>query len=419
MITRFAGILLILITPLMVAAQGPPQPPEAPQAPRAPRAPRPPRPPREVHSRDDYHRGQSALDKHEYADAVEYFNSVIEAKGDRADGALYWRAYADNKLGKRQEALATLAELRRTYPNSRWLEDAQALEVEVKQASGARVSPEGVMDEDTKLLILNGLMESDPERALPTLEKLLKSSNSPKVKERALFVLAQSHSQKSHELVAQVAKGRYNPDLQAKAVEYLSIFGGKENAQILQDVYKSTGDAQLKRSVLHGFMISGNRAAVLAVAKTETDPALRVDAIQQLAVMGGAADMLQLYTPNAPADVKRAVLHGLFISGQADKLVEIARNDRDPEMRREAVKMIGTMGRGKAGDGLTALYPKETDPSVKREILRAMFIQGNAPGLIEAARKEKDLDLKREAVQNLSHMNSKEARDFLLEMLNQ
>jgi len=39
------------------------------------------------------------------------------------------------RLARRDEALATIAELRKAFPNSRWLDDAKALEVEVRQAS--------------------------------------------------------------------------------------------------------------------------------------------------------------------------------------------------------------------------------------------------------------------------------------------
>ena len=53
------------------------------------------------------------------------------------------------------------------------------------------------------LLALNSLMNTDPDRSVPMLEKLLKSSNSPRLKERALFVLAQNRSQRSRELLAE------------------------------------------------------------------------------------------------------------------------------------------------------------------------------------------------------------------------
>ena len=55
---------------------------------------------------------------------------------------------------------------------------------------------------------------------------------------------------------------------------------------------------------------------------------------------------------------------------------------------------------------------------MKKEILRTMGRQNNAKILVDLARKEADPALKREAVQNLSRMKSKEATDFLLEVLN-
>jgi hypothetical protein len=39
-----------------------------------------------------------------------------------ADGALYWKAYAENKMGQRADALSTLVELQKSYPKSRCLE---------------------------------------------------------------------------------------------------------------------------------------------------------------------------------------------------------------------------------------------------------------------------------------------------------
>ncbi|MBV8820101.1 MAG: HEAT repeat domain-containing protein [Acidobacteriaceae bacterium] len=400
-----------------LGAQPAPPAPPAPAAPAAPAvAPAPPR--GRSSSRDYYRRGQSALDRRDYVGAIDAFQNVIEVKGDRADGALYWRAYAENKLGKRSEALATLAELQRTYASSRWLEDAKALEVEVRQASGTPQSPDAATDDDTKILVLNSMMNNDPDRTLPILEKLLKSNNSPKVKERALFVLAQGSSARSRQVIADIAKGRGNPDLQMKAVEYLGVFRGIENTQLLTDVYKSNSDFQIRRAVLHSFMVSGSRDAVLSVAKTETNPELRVEAIRQLGVMGANSDLLQLYSPDAPIEIRKAVLEGLFIGGNGDKILEIARTDKDPAMRREAIHRLGAMGRGKNSDGLPALYAKEADPHVKRTILDALAMQDNAAGLIEITRKETDRSLREAAVQKLSIMHSKEATDFLLELLN-
>jgi hypothetical protein len=51
-------------------------------------------------------------------------------------------------------------------------------------------------------------------------------------------------------------------------------------------------------------------------------------------------------------------------------------------------------------------------------VLNALFIQGNADAIIQIARSEKDPDLRNEAVQKLSLMShNKAALDFMLELL--
>jgi HEAT repeat protein len=268
-----------------------------------------------------------------------------------------------------------------------------------------------------KLLALNSLMNTDPERSIPMLEKLLKSSNSPKLKERALFVLAQSHSQAARDLLAAIAKGGSNPDLQSKAIEYLGIYGGHDNLQVLVDIYKSSNDAQVKRTILNSFTVAGSRDNLLAVAKSESNTELKVHAIQLLGNAGGSADLTQLYSAGSAPEVKRAVIQGLFISRNADQLFEIVKNEKDENLRRFAINQLGVMGRSKTGTALTSMYAQETTPENKKAIINALFVQGYATALVEIARKETDLNLKKAIINQLSIMHSKEATDYLMEIL--
>ena len=64
-------------------------------------------------------------------------------KGANADGALYWKAYAQFKLGKTDDALATIAQLRKDYPQSRYLRDAKVLEADAR-ADGRPAGESGV-----------------------------------------------------------------------------------------------------------------------------------------------------------------------------------------------------------------------------------------------------------------------------------
>jgi hypothetical protein len=100
---------------------------------------------------------------------------------------LFYKAYTLNKLGQSKEAWRPSPSLRKTYASSRWLDDAKALELDVNQRAGRPVAPEAESDEEPQAHAINSIMQSDPERAIPLLENILKSSQPPKVKERALL----------------------------------------------------------------------------------------------------------------------------------------------------------------------------------------------------------------------------------------
>jgi hypothetical protein len=344
-------------------------------------------------ARDLYSRGLAALDERDYDRALrdfdQYYKSAADKKEARADGALYWKAYAMNKLGRRDDALAMLAQLEKSYPSSRWLNDAKALQLEVRQASGQGGSPESQTDEDLKLLAINSLMNTDAERVVPLLEKLLADPKaSPRLKSRALFVLGQSRNQRAGEIIARYAKGPGNPDVQLKAVEYLGIYGSNQNKQVLADVYASSSDAALKRAVLRAYTIAKDKDHLLAVAKTESNMDLRREAIRQLGGLGAQAELTQLYPAETNAELKRAIVQSL------------------------------SSRRDKSADVLVSMYTAETDKNLKREMLRALHGQGAAKQLIDLARKETDPALKQEAVRQLAMMHTKEAQDYMMELLN-
>ena len=157
-----------------------------------------------------------------------------------------------NKRGRRDDALQAIASLKSGYPKSRWLRDARALEVEIRQASGQTAVPERNGDDDLKLMALGGLMNADPERALPLVEQMLASSQSDKIRDRALFVLAQSGSPKAREVLVRIARTGPDEDTQTRAIQYLGLFGGQESRQALVDIYKSSQNSARARPCCRG-----------------------------------------------------------------------------------------------------------------------------------------------------------------------
>jgi tetratricopeptide (TPR) repeat protein len=364
----------------------------------------------------DYDSGTRDLDEHKYEDAVRQFDGVINSKSARADGALYWKAYALNRLGRRDDALAALAVLRREYPNSHWLNDAQALEAEAKQGSGQAVSPAQESNEELKLMAINSLMNADPDRAMPLLEGILKGNSAPKVKDRALFVLTQNQSPRAKQILAQYAKGAGNPDLQVRAIRYMGMSGTSDARQQLMNIYSGSTDAAVKRQVIQSLMISNGKDSLLALAKSEKDEELRAEAIQQLGVMRAIDPLGQLYASETSAENKIQIVRSLFIAGASDKLLEIIRTEKDPRVRGEAIRNLA-MTHSTSPEALATLYASETDPKTKKEIVNGLMVRGDAKLLVDLTRKETDPAMKRFMVERLSMMHGKEATDYMMELL--
>ena len=365
-----------------------------------------------------YKDGTNDLNDSQWQQAVEKFSEVAAMKGRRADAALYWKAYSLNKAGHRVEAESTIAELRHDFPRSDWLKDAGALELQIKQGSGQPVDPGRETDEDLKLLAINSLMNSEPERAIPLLQGVLTNpNNSTKLKERALFVLAQNESQPATQVIGAIARGQSGPDLQVTAIRYLGI-SGTRYLKLLQDIYAASSDVNVKRAVLQAYMTSGAKEPVLAAAKGENNPELRRSAIHQLGAMGARSELKQLYGSTSSADDKEAILQAFGVSGDSGELIRVATTESNSRVRELAIRNLGPFGGDQAGPALVQIYTNEKDPHLRRTAIQSMFVRGDATDLIALARKETNPEMKRQLVEQLSLMPSKEARDYMLEILN-
>ncbi|HEV2718649.1 MAG TPA: HEAT repeat domain-containing protein [Thermoanaerobaculia bacterium] len=365
---------------------------------------------------DLYSEGTDAIDEEEWTKAIDIFRRVVNMKGKRVDGALYWMAYAQAKAGRGAEALQTVAALEHSHPGSKWIQDAKALEIDVRQAAGEKVDPAKVNDEELKLIAIQGLLSSDPGRAVPLLKKLVDGPYSKRVKEKALFVLGQSSSPEAAQIIASIARGSTHPELQTEAIKYLAI-AGQQNVPLLGEVYRSTASSEVKKEILRAYMIAGAKAQLAALAKSERDPHLRSDVIRQLGVMGASRELQEMYRAETSAEVKKTIIQSLFVGGSGDALMEIARGEPDVKLRATAVRTLGLTGSQRAAQALISFYQSDGNAEIRRAALEGLFVSGNARALIDLAKQEKDPQWKREIVRKLSVMNSKDALDYLTSLL--
>jgi hypothetical protein len=367
-----------------------------------------------------YDSGQRALENARWDEALEDFNQVASRAGSRADGAWYWKAYTLNKLGRRDDALAAIAELRKSFPNSRWLDDAKALELEVKQASGQKVAPESQSDDELKLLALNGLMQSDPDRAFPLLEKLLHGAQSPRLKRNALYVLAASSAPRAQQLLEQIARGQGNPDLQLMAIRYYGERRRQNPAasQVLSEIYASSNDPSIKRAILNAFESSRDKEHLLQIARTEKSPDLRIEAVRRLASMNDAGnEVWQLFQSEASPEIRMQILESLPNNGNMDKFLEVAKTDKDARLRRVAIQQLANQRAATTGSALVAIYSADQDSEVRRTVIDALYSQRNTKDLIQVARAEKDPKMKQRIVERIANMKTPEGNDYLMEIL--
>ncbi|HSE49032.1 MAG TPA: HEAT repeat domain-containing protein [Terriglobales bacterium] len=363
-----------------------------------------------------YNDGTEYLDEGEWQKALGKFDQLIEMKSRRMDAAMYWKAYALSKLGRRQEALATLATLKRGNPQSKWVKDASALEQEINTRQGVVPKPETIEDCELKVMAINSLMNSDEERAVPMVEKLLNSNTCPKAKNQALFVLSQSDSPRATAALMNIARGNAHPELQIKAIRNLGLNGNQQNKQALVEIYKSTNDTAVKRTVLQAFLTGGAEDETLAVATGDPDPDMRRAAIHQLGAMGAHKQLHQLYQSARSIDEKKAIMNACGIGGDIAFLAQVARNGAEQmEVRKAALNGLGIGGGGRY---LFEVYNADTNPEIRKAAINGMFISGACSEMVTLVKKETNSDMKRALIQQLSLMDCREARDYMMEILN-
>lgn len=367
-----------------------------------------------------YADGTRAINENRWSDAAGLFNRVAQMHGEHAEGALYWKAYAENKEGQPANALNTCAELRKSFPKSRWLDECGALEIEIRGKSGHPVSPQAEPDEDLKLLALNALMQQDQAQAIPILQRILTGSQSDQLKSRALFVLAQNSSPQAKALIGQMAQGQSNPALQVKAIRMLATAQGKSADDTLASIYQHSSDTQVKRAILQTYLITGDPSKLLEVARHETNPELVKTAIQTLGPMGAGQDLLTLYRASNNAQTKAEIINALIPCGSngVSQLSEIAQSEQDADLRRKAIRNLGIAGGMSVAPALVSTYQKNSDTETKRAAAQALFLANDAPDLVTLARAEKDPEMKQYLVQQLSLMHNEEATKYMMEILN-
>jgi len=364
-----------------------------------------------------YDEGQKSLREQNWMEAAEQFEQAIKSDKDQADAAMYWRGYAFYKAGRSKEAERELRRLERKYPQSSWVKEAQALRVEHQDPEKSielAAESGSEMDDELRLFALAQLMDRDPERALPLVLDLARNSDSEKVRQDAVFILAISDAPEARQALAEMARDSNDPETQINAIH---ILGTMDATEELQSLYASLQDRDTKIAVIEALSIAGESALLRQVLATETDQELRSAAIHGIAMEDNdeSASLLQsIYDNSDSIEEKSAILEALVMMDDATGLaLKILRTESNPELQRQAIQVLGIMD---ANEELGELYSSMTDRDSRLAILEAMSISDDSDGLYKILQVEQDAELRAAAIQGLAINGEEKAGDYLVAM---
>lgn len=389
-----------------------------------------------------YNAGLAALQGRQYDRAIGHFNRVIDDKSARADAATYWKAFAQYKLARGNDASTTIAALRRDFPKSRYLGDASVLETEIKKMAGQTIDPADLDNDEIKLLAIQGLERS--EQATPLLESVLAGPNSLPVKKRALYVLAVDMDERKQAVLLRYAKGAGTPDLQVEAIRYLAVRADRQAlVPDLREIYRGTQDAAVKRAIIDLYrgssfrMLRTENGSVVAVAGASRSSAPAAVATTGRAgarssgsgrvqyvpsAEGGTAwrataqqELWSLYQQETDSAIRAYIASALGTVGATPQLQQIISDEStDPAVRLQAIRSYSP-----PGDALVTLYAQQRDQDSRMAVIASLASQQNADALVALARKETNRDLKTAIVRRLSEMarTSKVAADYMAEVI--
>jgi HEAT repeat protein len=183
------------------------------------------------------------------------------------------------------------------------------------------------------------------------LEEILKGNSDENIKEKALFSLSQQNEPRAQQILRDFAmRETETEDLRDKAIFWLGQRRSAENTEFLRALYSRLTNQDLREKVL--FSLSqqrgvGNEQWLMNIAlNPKEDIELRKKALFWAGQSGVAIpELSKLYDRMGDSEMKEQVI---FVLSQRqsdrtamDKLFEIARNEKDPELRKKAIFWLG------------------------------------------------------------------------------
>jgi HEAT repeat protein len=206
------------------------------------------------------------------------------------------------------------------------------------------------------------------EKALDALAETLRSTDNPDVQERALFALSQHPGDRTAQILRDfVMSENTAPRVRERAIFWLGQSGAPETTEFLKKAYGGLETPGMKEQVLLAVSQhpdKGSKRWLLdrALDRTE-DIESRKHALFWASEQGmvPAADLKKIYDELEDHEMRQEVI---YVASQqkgdaaVDLLLEIARTETDPELKRQAVFWLEQSGDPRLGDVLEEILDR-------------------------------------------------------------
>lgn len=193
------------------------------------------------------------------------------------------------------------------------------------------------------------------DQAIPLLEEALRTVNDERTQRSIISALGNVDSDRSRMAVRAIIERSDAPErIRADAVMTLGRTRNErmpsaEEFTYLRQLYGKTESARIREAVLSAVSrvpTAENQAFLLGIVRNQNEPAsLRSTALQRLVQHDSykVDDIARLYEVADARSLREQVLYALSRRNEpeaVDKMIEIARKDTDPQIRRTAISLL-------------------------------------------------------------------------------
>lgn len=409
-----------------------------------------------------YRLGRQAVADADYRAAAKLFKDVVDKypKSDKAGEALYWRAWALNRLGSDRrsksdldDALSAIDQLQKNYAKTPSATDAASLRAQIRSAQAnlgdARAAVEVTSeakglgqargctaskdDEEMRMAALEGLMTMNATDAVPILKDVLKQKDPCRVelRKRAVWMLSTKRGDDVAQTLLEVASNDPSADVRGEAVQWLAQSRSELAIPMLDSILKSGRDEDIRKKAIFALsQFSKDPRAGAALKRAAEDDKMSKDIRTEAIFWLGHSKTVDLdffktlFRKTNNPDLRQNIIFAVMQTNRPEAatwLLDLARDKSfDVEIRKDAIFQLSQRKQLDLQQ-LSALYDEsKAEPEIQEHIL-FILSQRREPEAVDklmaVAKSDPNIERKKNALFWLGQKNDPRVKQFIRDLL--